>query len=328
MFAYLTRRLLYAVLTVWAVSIVAFVIIQLPPGDYVTAYLAQLAVQGSTLGMSEAENLRAYYGLDRPMYVQYYLWLERMATGDFGYSFEHQKPVKDVIGERLLLTMILAFASVLFTWTLAIPIGIFSAVRQYSIWDYVFTFLGFIGLAIPNFLLALLLMWVGFSVFGLSVGGLFSPNFISAEWSCARVLDLLKHLWLPTIILGMAGTAQIMRITRANVLDELRKPYVVTARAKGLSGWRLIVKYPVRIALNPVISVTAYVWPYLVSGSIIVSVVLSLPTVGPILLRSLLSQDMFLAGSIILLIGLMTVVGTFISDLLLVWADPRIKLEG
>ena len=328
MFAYLTRRLLYAVLTVWAVSVVSFVIIQLPPGDYVTAYLAQLAVQGSTLGMSEAENLRAYYGLDRPMYVQYYLWLERMATGDFGYSFEHQKPVKDVIGERLLLTMILAFASVLFTWTLAIPIGIFSAVRQYSVWDYVFTFLGFIGLAIPNFLLALLLMWVGFSVFGLSVGGLFSPNFISAEWSWARVLDLLKHLWLPTIILGMAGTAQIMRITRANVLDELRKPYVVTARAKGLSGWRLIVKYPVRIALNPVISVTAYVWPYLVSGSIIVSVVLSLPTVGPILLRSLLSQDMFLAGSIILLIGLMTVVGTFISDLLLVWADPRIKLEG
>ncbi|MCB0128125.1 MAG: ABC transporter permease, partial [Caldilineaceae bacterium] len=236
--------------------------------------------------------------------------------------------VKDVIGERLLLTMILDFASVIFTSSLAIPIGIFSAVRQYSIWDYVFTFLGFIGLAIPNFLLALLLMWVGFSVFGLSVGGLFSPNFISAEWSWARVLDLLKHLWLPTIILGMAGTAQIMRITRANVLDELRKPYVVTARAKGLSGWRLIVKYPVRIALNPVISVTAYVWPYLVSGSIIVSVVLSLPTVGPILLRSLLSQDMFLAGSIIMLIGLMTVIGTFLSDLLLIWADPRIRLEG
>lgn len=328
MFAYITRRLLYAVLTVWAVSIVSFVIIQLPPGDYVTAYLAQLAVQGSTLGMSEAENLRKYYGLDRPMYYQYYLWLERMATGDFGYSFEHQKPVKDVIGERLLLTMILAFASVLFTWTLAIPIGIFSAVRQYSIWDYLFTFLGFIGLAIPNFLLALLLMWVGFSVFGLSVGGLFSPAYISAAWSWGRVVDLLKHLWLPTVILGMAGTAQIMRITRANVLDELRKPYVVTARAKGLSGWRLVVKYPVRIALNPVISVTAYVWPYLVSGSVIVSVVLSLPTVGPILLRSLLSQDMFLAGSIIMLIGLMTVIGTFVSDLLLVWADPRIKLEG
>jgi peptide/nickel transport system permease protein len=262
------------------------------------------------------------------MYYQYYLWLERMVMGDFGYSFEHQKPVKEVIGERLLLTMILAFASVLFTWALAIPIGIFSAVRQYSVWDYVFTFLGFIGLAIPNFLLALLLMWVGFSVFGLSVGGLFSPHYITAPWSWGRVVDLLQHLWLPTIILGMAGTAQIMRITRANVLDELRKPYVVTARAKGLSGWRLIVKYPVRIALNPVISVTAYVWPYLVSGSIIVSVVLSLPTVGPILLRSLLSQDMFLAGSIIMLIGLMTVIGTFLSDLLLIWADPRIRLEG
>jgi peptide/nickel transport system permease protein len=328
MFAYLTRRLFYAILTVWAVSVVAFVIIQLPPGDYVTAYLAQLSVQGSTLGMAEADNLRAYYGLDRPMYVQYYLWLQRMVNGDFGFSFEHQKPVKEVIGERLLLTMILALASVLFTWTLAIPIGIFSAVRQYSIWDYFFTFVGFIGLAIPNFLLALLLMWVGFSVFGMSVGGLFSPEYLTAPWSWARVRDLLEHLWLPVVILGLAGTAQIMRITRANVLDELRKPYVVTARAKGLSGWRLVVKYPARIALNPVISVTAYVWPYLVSGSIIVSVVLSLPTVGPILLRSLLSQDMFLAGSIIMLIGLMTVVGTFVSDLLLVWADPRIRLEG
>lgn len=328
MFAYLVRRLFYAILTIWAVSVVSFVIIQLPPGDYVTAYLAQLSMQGSSLGMEEAANLRAYYGLDRPMYYQYYLWLERMIQGDFGFSFEHQKPVKDVIGERLLLTMILAFASVLFTWTLAIPIGIFSAVRQYSIWDYLFTFIGFIGLAIPNFLLGLLFMWLGFSLFGLSVGGLFSPEYLTAEWSWARVVDLLKHLWLPVIILGTAGTAQIMRITRANMLDELRKPYVVTARAKGLSGWRLIIKYPVRIALNPVISVTAYVWPYLVSGSIIVSVVLSLPTVGPVLLRSLLSQDMFLAGSIIMLIGMMTVVGTFLSDILLMWADPRIRLEG
>lgn len=328
MFAYLVRRLFYAILTIWAVSVVSFVIIQLPPGDYVTAYLAQLSMQGSSLGMEEAANLRAYYGLDRPMYYQYYLWLERMVQGDFGFSFEHQKPVKDVIGERLLLTMILAFASVLFTWTLAIPIGIFSAVRQYSIWDYLFTFIGFIGLAIPNFLLGLLFMWLGFSLFGLSVGGLFSPEYLTADWSWARVVDLLKHLWLPVIILGTAGTAQIMRITRANMLDELRKPYVVTARAKGLSGWRLIIKYPVRIALNPVISVTAYVWPYLVSGSIIVSVVLSLPTVGPVLLRSLLSQDMFLAGSIIMLIGMMTVVGTLLSDILLMWADPRIRLEG
>ncbi len=328
MLAYLIRRLGWAIVTIWAVSVVSFVIIQLPPGDYVTAYLAQLSAQGSSLNMSEAENLRAYYGLDRPIYYQYYLWMQRMVTGDYGFSFEHQKPVKEVIGERLFLTIILAFVSVLFTWVLAIPIGIFSAVRQYSIWDYIFTFVGVIGLAIPNFLLALLLMWVGFSVFGLSVGGLFSPNYLSAEWSWGRVLDLLQHLWLPVVILGTAGTAQIMRITRANVLDELRKPYVITARAKGLSGWRLILKYPVRLALNPVISVTAYVWPYLVSGSVIVSVVLSLPTVGPILLRSLLSQDMFLAGGIIMLIGIMTVVGTFLSDLLLIWADPRIKLEG
>jgi peptide/nickel transport system permease protein len=328
MLGYLIRRLFYAVLTVWAVSVVAFLIIQLPPGDYVTAYIAQLSAQGSSLGMAEAENLRAYYGLDRPVYVQYALWMVRMIQGDFGYSFEHQKPVKDVIGERLFLTMVLAFASVLFTWVLAIPVGIFSAVRQYSLWDYVFTFVGFIGLAIPNFLLALILMWIGFAVFNLSVGGLFSPEYLMAPWSWARVWDLLKHLWLPVIILGMAGTAQIMRITRANVLDELRKPYVVTARAKGLTGWRLILKYPVRIALNPVVSMTAYVWPFLVSGSIIVSVVLSLPTVGPVLLRSLLSQDMFLAGSIILLIGLMTVVGTFLSDLLLIWVDPRIRLEG
>lgn len=328
MFAYLVRRLFYAILTVWAVSVVAFVIIQLPPGDYVTAYIAQLSVQGSSLGMAEAENLRTYYGLNRPMYYQYYLWLNRMFSGDFGYSFEHQKPVTAVIGERLFLTMLLALLSVLFTWVLAIPIGIYSAVRQYSVWDYLFTLLGFIGLAIPNFLLALLIMWIGFSVFGLSVGGLFSPEYLSAAWSWARVWDLVKHLWAPVIILGLAGTAQIMRITRANVLDELRKPYVVTARAKGLSGWRLIVKYPVRIALNPVISMTAYIWPFLVSGSIIVSVVLSLPTVGPVLLRSLLSQDMFLAGGIIMLIGLMTVAGTFLSDLLLLWADPRIKLEG
>lgn len=328
MLAYLVRRLFYAILTVWAVSVVSFVIIQLPPGDYVTAYIAQLAMQGSSLSMSEAENLRAYYGLDQPITHQYFLWVSRMASGDFGYSLEHQRPVQEVIGERLFLTLILALSSVLFTWTLAIPIGIFSAVRQYSIWDYIFTFIGFLGLAIPNFLLALLLMWIGFSVFDLSVGGLFSPEYITAEWSWGRVWDLLQHLWLPTAILGTAGTAQIMRITRANVLDELRKPYVVTARAKGVSGWRLIIKYPVRIALNPVISMTAYVWPYLVSGSVIVSVVLSLPTVGPILLRSLLSQDMFLAGSIIMLIGLMTVVGTFLSDLLLVWADPRIRLEG
>lgn len=327
MLGYFSRRLLYAILTIWAVSVISFLIIQLPPGDYVTAYIAQLATQGSSLSLSEAENLRIYYGLDQPLYVQYFKWAGRMLSGDLGFSFEHQKPVTEVIGERLFLTMVVALASVVFTWVVAIPLGIYSAVRQYSIWDYTFTFFGFVGLAVPNFLLALILMWIGFSVFDLNVGGLFSPEYLVAPWSWGRVWDLLTHLWVPVLILGIAGTAQIIRITRANVLDELRKPYVVTAKAKGLTEWQVILKYPVRLALNPVVSMTAYIWPFLVSGSVIVSVVLSLPTVGPVLLRSLISQDMFLAGSIIMLIGLMTIIGTFLSDLLLLWIDPRIKME-
>lgn len=327
MLGYFTRRLIYAILTIWAVSVISFLIIQLPPGDYVTAYIAQLAAQGSSLSLSEAENLRIYYGLDQPLYVQYFKWAGRMLSGDLGFSFEHQKPVTEVIGERLFLTLVVALASVVFTWVVAIPLGIYSAVRQYSIWDYTFTFFGFVGLAVPNFLLALILMWIGFSVFDLNVGGLFSPEYLVAPWSWGRVWDLLTHLWVPVLILGIAGTAQIIRITRANVLDELRKPYVVTAKAKGLTEWQVILKYPVRLALNPVVSMTAYIWPFLVSGSVIVSVVLSLPTVGPVLLRSLISQDMFLAGSIIMLVGLMTIIGTFLSDLLLLWIDPRIKME-
>lgn len=327
MLGYFSRRLIYAILTIWAVSVISFLIIQLPPGDYVTAYIAQLATQGSSLSLTEAENLRIYYGLDQPLYVQYFKWAGRMLRGDLGFSFEHQKPVTEVIGERLFLTLVVALASVVFTWVVAIPLGIYSAVRQYSIWDYTFTFFGFVGLAVPNFLLALILMWIGFSVFDLNVGGLFSPEYLVAPWSWGRVWDLLTHLWVPVLILGIAGTAQIIRITRANVLDELRKPYVVTAKAKGLTEWQVILKYPVRLALNPVVSMTAYIWPFLVSGSVIVSVVLSLPTVGPVLLRSLISQDMFLAGSIIMLIGLMTIIGTFLSDLLLLWIDPRIKME-
>jgi peptide/nickel transport system permease protein len=327
MLGYFSRRLIYAILTIWAVSVISFLIIQLPPGDYVTAYIAQLATQGSSLSLSEAENLRIYYGLDQPLYVQYFKWAGRMLSGDLGFSFEHQKPVTEVIGERLFLTLVVALASVVFTWVVAIPLGIYSAVRQYSIWDYTFTSFGFVGLAVPNFLLALILMWIGFSVCDLNVGGLFSPEYLVAPWSWGRVWDLLTHLWVPVLILGIAGTAQIIRITRANVLDELRKPYVVTAKAKGLTEWQVILKYPVRLALNPVVSMTAYIWPFLVSGSVIVSVVLSLPTVGPVLLRSLISQDMFLAGSIIMLIGLMTIIGTFLSDLLLLWIDPRIKME-
>ena len=327
MFSYILRRLLIAVGTVWVISMVSFAIIQLPPGDYVTSYIAQLMASGTLVTQEEADNLRAQYGLDQAVYVQYAKWMWLVLHGDFGVSMEWKRPVTEVIGDRLLLTALLALTAVIFTWILAIPIGIYSAVRQYSLGDYVVTCMGFIGLAVPNFLLALVIMYLAFAYFGASVGGLFSPEYTDAPWSWARVQDLFKHLWIPAIILSTAGTAQLIRILRANLLDELRKPYVVTARAKGLSELRAILKYPVRVALNPFISTVGYTLPFLVSGSIIVSIVLSLPTVGPLLLKALLAQDMFLAGTIVLLLGVMTVIGTLISDILLVWIDPRIRLE-
>jgi peptide/nickel transport system permease protein len=328
MLGYLTRRLFYAGLAIWAVTMISFFIINLPPGDYVTSYVAQLAIQGSIIQADEADNLREFYGLDRPMYVQYAKWMNQILHGNLGFSFEFGLPVNDVIGERLLLTMILAAGTIVFIWLVAIPIGILSAVRQYSIWDHTFTFFGFVGLAVPDFLLALVMMYFAFVMFDFSVGGLFSPEYVTAAWSFGRGIDLAQHMIIPIIILGTAGTASLIRITRANLLDELRKPYVSTARAKGLSETRLILKYPVRLALNPAISMTAYILPFLVSGSIVVSVVLGLPTVGPILLKALVAQDMYLAGAIVFLIGSMTVVGTFLSDLLLVWADPRVQFEG
>ena len=327
MAGYILRRLLIALGTVWVISVISFTIIQLPPGDYVTSYIAQLMATGTLVTQEEAENLRIQYGLHQPMYAQYARWVWLMLQGNFGVSMEWQRPVMEVIGDRLLLTALLAFAAVIFTWILAIPIGIYSAVRQYSIGDYIFTFVGFIGLAVPSFLLALVVMYLTFAYFGASIGGLFSTEYLDAPWSLARVWDLCKHLWVPALILGTAGTAQLVRILRANLLDELRKPYVVTARAKGLSELRTIIKYPVRVALNPFISTIGYTLPFLVSGSIIVSIVLSLPTVGPLLLKALIAQDMFLAGTIVLLLGLMTVIGTLISDILLVWIDPRIRLE-
>ena len=268
------------------------------------------------------------FGLNQPFLVQYFKWMLRMAGGDFGFSMEYRRPVAEVIGDRLWLTVVVAGAAVVFVWVVALPIGIFSANRQYSFADYLFTFLGFIGLAIPNFLLALVLMYFAFRYFNVNVTGLFSPEYVTAPWSLAKVVDLLGHLWVPAIVLGMAGTATLIRIMRANLLDELRKPYVVSARARGMKESRLIVKYPVRVALNPFASTIGYILPFIVSGSIIVSVVLSLPTVGPLLLRALLSQDMFLAGTIILLIGAMTVAGTLISDILLMLIDPRIRFEG
>ena len=327
MLQYLLKRIGYGLITIWAVSVLSFVIIQLPPGDYVTSYIAALEAQGGQVAAEEAANLRAQYGLGDPIYVQYAKWISQILRGNMGVSFQYRVPVTDVIGERLLLTMILALGSVVFVWLTAIPIGIYSAVRQYSVQDYLATTIGFLGLAVPDFLLALVMMYFAWDIWGFSVGGLFSPEYVTAPWSWGRVTDLMQHLVIPIIVLGTSGTAALIRITRANLLDELRKPYVVTARAKGMSEWQLILKYPVRLAFNPIISTTAYILPFLVSGSVIVSVVLNLPTLGPVLLRSLLSQDMFLAGSIILMIGVMTVIGTLISDILLAAVDPRVRLQ-
>jgi peptide/nickel transport system permease protein len=327
MVAYIGRRALLAAFTVWAISVLSFVIIQLPPGDYVSSYIAQMAASGSVVTEQEAQNLRIQYGLDQPIYVQYYKWVKLIAEGNFGMSMEWKRPVAEVIGDRLWLTKAVSVAALFLTWVLALPIGIYSAVRQYSMGDYTATFVGFIGLAVPNFLLALVVLYLGFTLFNANIGGLFSVELQDAPWSAAKVWDLCKHLPIPALILGLAGTAQQIRIMRANLLDELRKPYVVTARSKGLSELKVILKYPVRLALNPFASTIGYTLPYIVSGSIIVSLVLGLPTVGPLLLRALISQDMFLAGTIVLLLGVMTVIGTLISDILLVWVDPRIRLE-
>jgi peptide/nickel transport system permease protein len=326
MVAYIVRRLVLAVMTVWAISVLSFLIIHLPPGDYVTSYIASMSASGSAVSADEAQALREQLGLDKPIHVQYAKWMGLIMQGNFGMAMEWGRPVADVIGDRLTLTMIISLAAIVFTWGIALPIGIYSAVKPYSFLDYMFTLVGFIGLAIPGFLLALVVMYIGFAYFGANVGGLFSPDLAEMPWSWAKAWDLIKHLPIPAIVLGVAGTAQLIRIMRSNLLDELRKPYVMTARARGLSEYKVVMRYPVRVALNPFISTIGYLLPYVVSGSIIVSLVLSLPTVGPLLLKALIAQDMFLAGTIILLLGVMTVIGTFISDLLLMWVDPRIRL--
>lgn len=328
MLMYIARRLMLATITCVCISILTFIIIRLPPGDFVDAYIANLASTGSSISADQAQAMRHDYGLDRPVFVQYFLWIARVIHGDFGVSMMWRRPVTEVIGDRLWLTMLVSFSALFLTWTIALPIGIYSAVKQYSVGDYIATMLGFMGLAIPNFLLALMLMYFGFRYLGLSVGGLFSAEFAQQGWSAAKAWDLAKHIPLPACILALAGTAQLIRIMRANLLDELRKPYVVTAKAKGIGNLRVILKYPVRAALNPFASSIAYIFPYLVSGSIIVSLVLGLPTVGPLLLQALVAQDMFLAGTIVLLLGIMTVVGTLISDLLLMWIEPRLRLTG
>ena len=325
--SYILKRILYMIPTVIVISIISFIIIQLPPGDYLTSYIATLEQSGAMVSEAEAGALRAQYGLDEPMVKQYLRWMWKLLHGDFGMSFQWSRPVTQLVGERIGLTMLISSATLIFTWAIAIPIGIYSAIKQYSIGDYVSTVFGMLGLAVPNFLLALVIMYISYAWFGWNVTGLFSREMAAAPWGIAKFVDMLKHLWVPIIVVGMSGTAQLMRIMRAGLLDELGKPYVETARAKGLSERKLIFKYPVRIALNPLISTIGWSLPAIISGETIVSVVLSLETTGPLLLRALQSQDMYLAGSFILLLSVLTVIGTLISDVLLALVDPRIRYE-
>jgi peptide/nickel transport system permease protein len=328
MLVFIVKRLLWMLPFLVAISFLSFVLIQLPPGDYVTTYIATLAASNEVVDQNTAADLRNRFGLDQPMVVQYWKWISNIAfRGDFGLSFEWQQPVGDLIWERMALTLLLTLSALLLTWGIALPVGVFSAVKKYSIGDYLVTGLSFLGLAIPSFLLALVLMYIAAVHFGQSVGGLFSEEYLTAPWSTAKVIDLLEHLWIPVVILAVSGTASLIRVMRANMLDELHKPYVTTARAKGLSEFTLLVKYPLRLAMNPFISTIAWLLPNLVSGSIIVAIVLSLPTAGPLLLQSLMSQDMYLAGAFILLICALTVLGSLVSDILLALVDPRIRLE-
>jgi peptide/nickel transport system permease protein len=328
MLAYSLNRLLLAIPTVFVISVLSFVLIQLPPGDFLSSYAATLASTGEQMSGDTVQLLREAYGLDQPVYVQYYKWVWGILTrGDFGLSLEWRQPVASLIWERMGLTIALTLSTLLFTWLLAIPVGIYSATHQYSFFDYLFTTIGFIGLGVPGFMLALVVMWLAFSWFGADVGGLFSDEYKNAPWSFGRAWDLMKHLWVPMLILGMEGAAGLIRTMRANLLDELHKPYVMAARARGLDETVLTYEYPVQVALNPFISTLGWALPGLVNGGTIISVTLSLPTAGPLLLRALQSQDMYLAGAFILVLGTLTILGTLISDLLLAWIDPRIRFD-
>ena len=328
MLAYIIRRIFIMIPTLIAISVISFIIIQLPAGDFLTQLQAELEMSGEPMDQAELEALKKRFGLDQPVYLQYFHWAWSFLHGDFGYSFEWRKPVRELIGDRLAMTITISTCTLLFTWLVAVPIGIYSAVRQYSWVDHFLTFVGFIGLATTNFLFALVLLWVSYAYLGMNVGGLFSPEYVDAPWTFARVLDLLKHLWIPVVIVGTSHTAKFIRIIRGNLLDELKKPYVTTARAKGLTETRLILKYPVRVAINPLVSTIGWTLPELISGIAITAVVLNLPTTGPLLLRALMSQDMQLAGTFIMFLSSLTVIGTLISDILLAWVDPRIRFEA
>jgi peptide/nickel transport system permease protein len=328
MLRYIIKRLIYMIPTLFGMSIIAFMIIQLPPGDYVTSMIASMTDSGQNVDPAQIARLRQIYGFDDPVWMQYWKWMSGiLLRGDFGYSFEWNRPVADLIWERMGSTLAISLASLLFVWAVSLPIGIYSAVRRHSFGDYAFTFLGFIGLAVPNFILALTLMYLSYKYLGQSVGGLYSPQYIDAPWSWGKFLDLLSHLWIPVIVIGTSGTAALIRILRANLSDELNKPYVITAKAKGLPEYKVVVKYPVRIALNPFVSAIGWVLPELISGVTITAIVLNLPTAGPLLLRALISQDMYLAGTFILLMGVLTLIGMLVSDILLALLDPRIRFN-
>ena len=327
MLKYMLRRIMMMIPTLIAISIVSFVIIQLPPGDFLTAYVANLEAEGEGIDEATIAGLRARYGLGQPIYVQYLKWIWRVFHGDFGQSFRWNAPVANLIWGRLGLTVLVSFVTLIFTWLVAFPVGIYSAVRQYSVGDYIATAIGFLGVATPNFLLALVLMVLSYAYLGQSVGGLFSPQYAEAAWTWDKFRDLLNHIWIPLVVLGTSGAAGLIRIMRANLLDELEKPYVITARAKGQKELTLLLRYPVRAALNPFVSTVGWSLAALASGTTIVAVVLNLPMVGPLMLGALISQDMYLAGSLILMLSVLTVIGTLISDILLAWLDPRIRLS-
>ena len=325
---YLIRRLLVMIPTLLAISLIVFAIIQLPPGDFLSTYIAELQSQGEGVDAQKIAFLREQYGLDMPFYLKYLSWLWGMLHGDFGYSFEYNLPVSQVVGDRLVLSVILSFATVVFTWVVAFPIGVYSATHRYSAGDHTLTFLGFLGLATPNFLLALVLLYFTNLFFGTSIGGLMDQRYIGQPWSLGKFASVCQHLIVPTIVIGTSGTAGMIRRLRANLLDELNKLYVVTARAKGLPNRRVLIKYPLRMALNPFIADIGNLLPQLVSGAAIVSVVLSLPTTGPMLLSALQSQDMYLAGSFLMFLAVLTVIGVLLSDIALAFLDPRIRLHG
>ena len=327
MIRYIAQRLLLLPFLMLIYSFVIFVIIKAPPGDFLTEYVANLSASGTSITTEMIQAMRHDYGLDQPFIVQYLHWIWNLLHGNMGLSLEYQRPNIDLIKEQLGLTIALALMSFVLTWAIAVPAGIYSATHQRSVIDHILTVINYIGVATPNFMLALILMWVAFSYFGISVTGLFSPDYVDAPWSLGRLLDLLMHIWLPAIVLGIAGTARLTRIMRANLLDELNKPYVVTARAKGMREWRLVLRYPVRLALNPLISTIGWYLPQLFSGSLIVATVMNLPNIGPLLLRALINQDMYLAGGILLIYSFLTIVGTLLSDIALAMMDPRIRME-